>query len=148
MLALILHHPYLHRNGLPRKYDRTSNFWVKPVKVRIYSSESLDRRRTLLLSHQGSLIVTPTSLQQQWIEEIESHAPTLRLLVYEGWSKLRLPTQRTVTFASSNSMHKRKASGSLYTDERVMEWFDYAQVFDVILTTCEGSKYWCIVPSC
>ncbi|KAF8343895.1 SNF2 family N-terminal domain-containing protein [Cantharellus anzutake] len=114
VIALILHHPATSRNELPSKYDVSSDFWVKPVK--------------------GTLIVTPTSLQQQWIEEIETHAPTLRLLVYDGWAKLRLPQEHT-TESVITTRRKRKLSGSPYTNEAVSQWFDYAQIFDVIITT-------------
>ncbi|KAK6080242.1 SNF2 family domain-containing protein [Seiridium cupressi] len=35
----------------------------------------------------ATLIVTPETLKLQWVSEIEKHAPTLRILVYEGRTK-------------------------------------------------------------
>jgi E3 ubiquitin-protein ligase SHPRH len=35
------------------------------------------------------LIVTPPSLLKQWISEIHTHAPGIRVCVYEGWQSLR-----------------------------------------------------------
>ena len=32
--------------------------------------------------------MTPVSLLRQWVDEIELHAPSLKVFVYEGWSKL------------------------------------------------------------
>ncbi|ESK91489.1 snf2 family helicase [Moniliophthora roreri MCA 2997] len=39
----------------------------------------------------ATLIVTPQALQSQWIDEIKAHAPHLKVLVYDGWSKLDVP---------------------------------------------------------
>ena len=38
-----------------------------------------------------TLIVTPPSLAQQWADEIKLHAPSLKVLSYDGWEKLRVP---------------------------------------------------------
>jgi E3 ubiquitin-protein ligase SHPRH len=37
------------------------------------------------------LIVTPVSLATQWKDELEKHAPTLKVLFYDGWTKLAVP---------------------------------------------------------
>jgi hypothetical protein len=38
-----------------------------------------------------TLIVTPPALAPQWADEIKKHAPSLRVFVYEGWHRLRVP---------------------------------------------------------
>lgn len=35
--------------------------------------------------------MTPPSLAGQWKEEFENHAPSLKVLVYDGWSKIKFP---------------------------------------------------------
>lgn len=35
--------------------------------------------------------MTPPSLAGQWKEEFEKHAPSLKVLVYDGWSKVKVP---------------------------------------------------------
>ncbi|KXN90818.1 hypothetical protein AN958_03472 [Leucoagaricus sp. SymC.cos] len=42
-----------------------------------------------------TLIVTPTSLAAQWVDEIKTHTPSLKVLVYEGWSKVTVPILNT-----------------------------------------------------
>ena len=41
--------------------------------------------------------MTPPSLAGQWKEEFEKHAPSLNILMYDGWSKVKVPiTKRQV----------------------------------------------------
>ena len=35
--------------------------------------------------------MTPSSLAQQWADELALHAPSLRVLVYDGWAKVPVP---------------------------------------------------------
>lgn len=38
-----------------------------------------------------TLIVTPPALASQWIDELKLHAPSLKVLLYEGWTKVGVP---------------------------------------------------------
>jgi len=38
---------------------------------------------------QTSLIVTPPTLAGQWYDELCAHAPSLKVLLYEGWTKIK-----------------------------------------------------------
>ena len=40
---------------------------------------------------QTTLIVTPPSLASQWADELALHSPSLKVFIYEGWSKLSVP---------------------------------------------------------
>lgn len=40
---------------------------------------------------QTTLIVTPASLATQWADEFRLHAPTLKVLVYDGWTNVSVP---------------------------------------------------------
>jgi E3 ubiquitin-protein ligase SHPRH len=52
-----------------------------------------------------TLIVTPDSLQQQWIDEIATHAPSLKVMVYRGWDK----SQFHRTMSALPAKHERDA---------------------------------------
>ncbi|KZV84430.1 hypothetical protein EXIGLDRAFT_776552 [Exidia glandulosa HHB12029] len=68
-----------------------------------------------------SLIVTPSSLAQQWVDECEAHAPSLRVFTYQGWAKFARDMasfvraqngQRPLKKANGRKGKKRRASGS------------------------------------
>lgn len=40
---------------------------------------------------QATLIVTPPALAAQWRDELTAHAPSLKVLVYDGWNKVQVP---------------------------------------------------------
>ncbi|KAJ7743179.1 SNF2 family N-terminal domain-containing protein [Mycena metata] len=54
-----------------KRWDPEANVEVKAVKT--------------------TLIVTPPALASQWIDELKLHAPSLKVLIYEGWNKLQVP---------------------------------------------------------
>ncbi|KAF8196665.1 SNF2 family N-terminal domain-containing protein [Mycena galopus ATCC 62051] len=67
-----------------------------------------------------TLIVTPPSLATQWIDELKLHAPSLKVLVYEGWTKVVVPLTasdiekeraRRVQAASKAKKAKTKGKG-------------------------------------
>lgn len=39
--------------------------------------------------------MTPSSLAGQWVDEINTHAPSLSVLIYDGWSKVTVPIMKT-----------------------------------------------------
>ncbi|KAI0641041.1 SNF2 family N-terminal domain-containing protein [Trametes meyenii] len=110
-----------------------------------------------------TLIVTPPSLAPQWADELAIHAPTLKVLVYEGWQKVKVPiTQHDVALEHEKRLkqmakgkgtaplaraHKRKGvpkgdemdvdevEGGENEDNEVQDWCAYVNTFDVCITT-------------
>ncbi|KAF9064876.1 SNF2 family N-terminal domain-containing protein [Rhodocollybia butyracea] len=39
----------------------------------------------------STLIVTPATLATQWFDELKAHAPSLKVLVYDGWNNVKVP---------------------------------------------------------
>ncbi|EAU87406.2 hypothetical protein CC1G_02165 [Coprinopsis cinerea okayama7 len=116
-----------------------------------------------------SLIVTPVSLASQWIDEIRAHAPSLKVLVYDGWSSVKVPITRTKleeerakgpkvkekapAITTTNAKKKTRTKTRPPTHEEVLaeelardkdghllEWCDYVQQFDVVITTYQVLK--------
>ena len=53
--------------------------------------------------------MTPPSLAGQWKEEFEKHAPSLKVLVYDGWSKVKVPiTKHEVDIKRLQNVKKAK----------------------------------------
>ncbi|KAF8624317.1 hypothetical protein AX15_005947 [Amanita polypyramis BW_CC] len=68
-IALILLNP------APIEWNPSVKRWNPEIRVEVSSVKS-------------TLIVTPPALQSQWIDELKTHAPSLKVLVYGGWSKV------------------------------------------------------------
>lgn len=103
--------------------------------------------------------MTPPALAQQWVDELALHAPSLKVLVYDGWSKVKIPITeadvakaRRTKGASTNSQKKpvkgRSASKRSATpkdrdvemaaepeQEQMADWCTYVNGFDVCITT-------------
>jgi len=90
IVALILLNP-APEDRAPRmiRWDPLAGLNIKAVKVRLTNHTAFDPFANLCF--QTSLIVTPSSLAGQWVDEINTHAPSLKVLVYEGWSKVAVP---------------------------------------------------------
>jgi len=94
IVALILLNP-APEDRTPRmiRWDPVGGLDVKAVKACLTNHTAFDPFANLCF--QASLIVTPSSLAAQWVDEINTHAPSLKVLVYEGWSKVAVPILNT-----------------------------------------------------
>ncbi|KAG1773736.1 SNF2 family N-terminal domain-containing protein [Suillus placidus] len=70
-ISLILLNPAPDRNPTNTRWDAEAKLDVKEIKT--------------------TLIVTPPALAPQWADELAVHAPGLKVLIYEGWSKVGVP---------------------------------------------------------
>ena len=52
--------------------------------------------------------MTPVSLSQQWADELALHAPSLKVLIYDGWSKV------PVAITQAEAERRREARAALY----------------------------------
>ncbi|PVF98205.1 hypothetical protein CPB86DRAFT_825898 [Serendipita vermifera] len=84
----------------------------KPQKRGPWNTHWNDIAEIPLYEVKTTLIVTPTSLQKQWIEEMRKHAPTLKVCVYDGWKSVNKKNSNVTT-----------------------EYAEYFQGFDVVITT-------------
>ncbi|KAF8870912.1 SNF2 family N-terminal domain-containing protein [Gymnopilus junonius] len=107
----------------------------------------------------STLIVTPPALASQWKSELTRHAPTLKVLFYDGWAKVKVPITKTdrelERFAKLelNARPKKKSKGkgkktagddmdvdedgmlSRSEDGDILDWCNYVHQFDVVITT-------------
>lgn len=109
--------------------------------------------------------MTPPSLAGQWKEEFEKHAPSLKVLMYDGWSKVKVPiTRREVDLkrlqnmkhdamkpnegkgkaaavageamdVDSEGIAATTASINGESSDSVVEWPDFVHGYDVVITT-------------
>ncbi|KZT00238.1 uncharacterized protein LAESUDRAFT_816623 [Laetiporus sulphureus 93-53] len=70
-IGLVMLNPAIGRSPRTKRWDADSKVYVKEVKT--------------------TLIVTPVALAPQWVDEFARHAPTLKVLMYDGWAKIRMP---------------------------------------------------------
>ncbi|KAF7799206.1 hypothetical protein EIP86_010437 [Pleurotus ostreatoroseus] len=141
-IALILLNPSIGRGPMTKRWDPETQLDVKEI--------------------QTTLIVTPQSLAQQWIDELAVHAPSLKVLVYEGWSKVKVPISETDVAAAvlrrakissprknrktSASARERSATSTIEDadvkmhnaaeeQEPIVDWCTYVNEYDVCITT-------------
>ncbi|KAH9964865.1 SNF2 family N-terminal domain-containing protein [Russula dissimulans] len=88
---------------------------------------------------QTTLIVTPSSLSQQWIDEFNRHAPTLKVLVYPGWRSISAMAEKKQTNSKQDVKGKAKAVDVIDSNEANVSLFDswpaYINDFHVCVTT-------------
>ncbi|KAJ6485956.1 SNF2 family N-terminal domain-containing protein [Mycena sanguinolenta] len=117
-----------------------------------------------------TLIVTPPALATQWIDELKLHAPSLKVLVYEGWTKVKVPITaseiekeraKRIRAASKgkgkgkgrpktkkNGKGKKKQIEDSDEEEipddedvgEILDWCSYVHGFDVVITTYQTLK--------
>ncbi|KAH9001925.1 SNF2 family N-terminal domain-containing protein [Lactarius hatsudake] len=118
-IALIILNPGLGRNPSDARWNFEG---IMPIK---------DIRTTL--------IVTPNSLSQQWIDELSRHAPSLKVLVYPGWRNLSIGTKTSQKVSKRAREGKAKDLGSTESENAGMSllesWPAYINDFDVCVTT-------------
>ncbi|KAF4586100.1 hypothetical protein EYR38_010373 [Pleurotus pulmonarius] len=133
-ISLILLHPAPHRNPSITRWDPVAALDVKQVKT--------------------TLIVTPMTLASQWVDELAKHAPTLKVLIYDGWSKLGVPLTEGAATKLRDELTKKQARPARGKDSRsqksasvefagkqvtepadIMDWAHYVNTFDVVITT-------------
>jgi E3 ubiquitin-protein ligase SHPRH len=67
------------------------------------------------INKQTTLIVTPLSLASQWVDELKFHAPSLKVLIYDGWSKLEVPVTEADAKAERERRRNNKIKGKANT---------------------------------
>lgn len=86
--------------------------------------------------------MTPASLVLQWEEEVNKHAPTLKVLIYEGWSKLdkldgvkggdkKIASRRRKNYPATLNADEEDAA----EDGGFANWSNYVNGYDIVLTT-------------
>src|ERR1700676_4624731 len=67
---------------------------------------------------QTTLIVTPPSLASQWADELALHSPSLKVFIYEGWSKLQVPiTEYDVLIEREKRRSRGRAKSTASSDK-------------------------------
>ncbi|KAG9310910.1 putative E3 ubiquitin-protein ligase [Chiua virens] len=143
-LSLILLNPAPERNPSKKRWDPEAQLHVKEIKT--------------------TLVVTPPAIAAQWAEELATHAPGLKVFVYEGWRNVKLPvteaaveaerekrrcmaTQKSKAESQAKAKRngKSKANDVIMDDpeadasdvngEPILDWASYINQFDVCITT-------------
>jgi E3 ubiquitin-protein ligase SHPRH len=101
--------------------------------------------------------VTPPALASQWADELAAHAPSLKVFIYDGWSKVTVPITQTqveeqrtkmrkaaLKKAAKKTKGKRRVNGDemdvdLINEEleniEIQDWCAYVHTFDIVITT-------------
>ncbi len=93
--------------------------------------------------------MTPTALSQQWADEFRTHAPTVKVYIYEGWRRVPVPLTDRRLREEREKRHinrlrrKRKHGDEDVEDEPVdpnddygvLDWPAFIHGHDVCITT-------------
>ncbi|KAI0334196.1 hypothetical protein GY45DRAFT_1318648 [Cubamyces sp. BRFM 1775] len=90
-ISTILMNPAPERSPVNKRWDPEAKINVKEIKT--------------------TLIVTPPSLAPQWADELAAHAPTLKVLVYDGWQKVPVPVTEQDVAAEREKRRRQKSKG-------------------------------------
>ncbi|KAG5652712.1 hypothetical protein H0H81_003963, partial [Sphagnurus paluster] len=91
-IALILMNPAPpERNPSVTRWDPVAKLEVKAIKT--------------------TLIVTPPALASQWADELAAHAPSLKVMTYDGWSKVPVPVTLAQVEAAKLALLKKSRQG-------------------------------------
>jgi E3 ubiquitin-protein ligase SHPRH len=72
------------------------------------------------------------------MEEITRHAPTLKVLTYDGWGKVPVPITKADVERKRQELAKKKAKSKKAQPEdqpELVDWCTYIQGYDVCITT-------------
>ncbi|OBZ74793.1 putative ATP-dependent helicase IRC20 [Grifola frondosa] len=118
-ITLIMLNPSIGRNPKNMRWDPNARVNVKEIKT--------------------TLIVTPSSLAPQWTDELANHAPSLKVLIYDGWTTVPVPITEGGVVSERLQRGKSKRMDGAVTpmdvDEEVLDWCAYVNRFDVCITT-------------
>lgn len=89
--------------------------------------------------------MTPTSLANQWVDEISRHAPELKVLVYEGWTKAKalVSVENGSRNASKKARWTRYDNSEMETDKLLEAegenpfagWPAFVNDFDIVIVS-------------
>ncbi|KAJ4490515.1 SNF2 family N-terminal domain-containing protein [Lentinula aciculospora] len=152
--------------GLGKTIETISLILLNPALPRF--NPSLTRLNVeaniIVKAIRSTLIVTPANLASQWSDELQVHAPTLKVLVYDGWANVKVPVSDTQieeerkqaqqktkkkaakagtkAEAQANINKTGKAAAAVDTtavddveEEEIVDWCSYVHTFDVVITT-------------
>lgn len=112
-ISTIMMNPPPERSPDKKHWDAEAKIDVREIKVCRYFM--LIAQDSLCL--QTTLIVTPPSLAPQWADELAAHAPSLKVLIYEGWQKVPVPISEK-DVAEERERRKRQRTNASTSKKR------------------------------
>ncbi|KIJ64355.1 hypothetical protein HYDPIDRAFT_154792 [Hydnomerulius pinastri MD-312] len=133
-ISLMLLNPAPERKPTNKKWDPGAQLYVGEIKT--------------------TLIITPPPLAPQWADELATYAPDLKVLIYEGWTKVGVPVLDEDAVRVKNGGAKQKgkgkrkdeemedvgtpasgSNGTLTPNDAPLTWPSYINQYDVCITT-------------